>query len=101
MKTFAHTEAPWVVRDQFKASAAVGNHKYPTAVPVYGPRLTLVAVVNQTAWDSTMYEANARLIAAAPKLLAKTVELRDFLLDQYGQSEGVDELDALIAEIKG
>ena len=45
--------------------------------------------------------AKAHLISAAPEMLAKLEEVRDMMLDQFGESEGVYQLDVIIAKATG
>ena len=44
---------------------------------------------------------NARLIDTALEMLEKLIEIYIYLVDQVGESEGTDELAALIAKAKG
>ena len=45
--------------------------------------------------------AKAHLISAAPEMLAKLEEVRDMMLDQFGESEGVHQLNVIIAKATG
>ena len=45
--------------------------------------------------------SNARLIAAAPEMLEKLIEIHAYFIDQMGESEGAEELAGLIAKARG
>ena len=46
-------------------------------------------------------ETNAHRMATAPEMLEKLIELYIYLVDQVGESEGTDDLAALIAKARG
>lgn len=65
-----HTPGPWTVKGRKMEARIHGN--------VEGGPVAIVPYV--TEWASNVYdEANARLIAAAPDLLAALVKLEDFM----------------------
>lgn len=77
-----HTQGPWELSSQYVKCkdgynvASVNSHK------------------------TTEGEANARLIAAAPELLAELVRIRQFLNDE-GYARPVLEIEAVIAKATG
>ena len=44
---------------------------------------------------------NARLIGTALEMLEKLIEIHAYFIDQFGESEGTEEIAALIAKAKG
>ena len=79
-----HTPRPWTVRE------------YPQYTwDVLGPP--------RTENGNFKYEADARLIAAAPEMLEKLIELHAHLVhvDRFGDSEAAEVIAALIAKAKG
>ena len=97
----SNIEGPWKMEEQFSATLTVGSRKFRKGVPIRGARGTTIAVVNLDGWDVGPYRANARLIEKAPELKDKLAEVRAHLVDQFGESEGTAEIDALLDYVEG
>ena len=74
----SHTPGPWEVTD------------YAGKWGVWDRHSNYLAHVDD--------EANARFIATAPDMYNKLVEVRAHLVDQFGESEGTEEIDAILAK---
>jgi len=98
-----HTPGPW------------GYHVIGHSREILRPAGTEVLIGSDDTWVCAMYpgiggddeatdEANARLIAAAPDLLAALIRARECIEDAVGESDGwqiFDEIDAAIAKATG
>lgn len=87
-----HTPAPWTVSGKQVKSID------------HGKRYT-VATANNPKFTDEANASNARLIAAAPDLLAALIELSDYVFDEYSAShplcERAAEARAVIAKATG
>lgn len=92
-----HTPAPWLVEIDHSSNAPEFIRTY-----VDGEMCDLASVLCDETGNAT---ANARLIAAAPELLAALVELSDYVFDEYSAShplcERAMEARELIKRVKG
>lgn len=86
-----HTAGPWELRDDGSYGMTV-----MTGGNVAGLTLALVVHNRMAGMCSPEYKANARLIAAAPDLLAA---LRDVL--EHGDRKAIDRAMAVIAAVDG
>lgn len=100
MTTAQHTPGPWKVR------SFVGSHtprRAEISAPV-GHREVCAVYWHIVDGTREAAEANARLIAASPRMLAALRKVHDFL-DKHGngwdEAEALDEVRAAIGEATG
>ena len=79
MAETAHTPGPWFVPDQTWARETRIEVEDDIACPGSGGAMSYTTIVCTLGWNRTTpeWEANARLIAAAPALLEALVAMRD------------------------
>lgn len=87
MKTKQHTPGPW----------EVGKHATPPAFPQFGIYSTAGNSYDLAIVKGENAEANAQLMAAAPRLLALVNDIKNRMDDYYTGNESWDE--GLTAEI--
>ena len=93
MKT-AHTPSPWAIDPKSIGIANGPPHRYTVYELRGGPDIC------DSVAASREVEANARLMAAAPSLLAALEWARDALYD-YGDSSVIRDVEAAIAAARG
>ena len=106
MTETAHTPGPWFVPDQALARETCIQADYGIACPGSGGAMSYTTTVCTLGWNSITpeWEANARLIAAAPDLLEALKEV----VSEYDNPDNgrslrwaIDEARAAIARATG
>ena len=94
--TAQHTPGPWYIRTNRHTSTDGRPWGWLDAAPPGGPQRNIPGVqVTWTRGESS--EANARLIAAAPELLAVVIHARNVLPNEHWADDTRRMLDAAIA----
>jgi len=94
MEKVTHTPGPWTAKP-----FAVMDAEKTQGIGIYVGDDCLCDLVYAQGWSEKQVQANARLIAAAPELLAalKLLLNRASVLDQSATHDGLQNIDALVA----
>ncbi len=96
-----HTKGPWIAGEAVSANTYNGELEIPIWSKTEGgkPLVALVCEIGPS--DQDEFSSNARLIAAAPKILALLKRYRDETPLGHQPHMIANEVDELIAQISG
>jgi hypothetical protein len=92
-----HTPGPWEIRGTYHTHEMIA---LPTSTIITDANGVVHAYVSQGNWPGDR-DANARLIAAAPELLAALREVFEFHRDEYGDGPLTRLMSTAIAKAEG